>query len=170
MIYSRPCCILEKPKCKTLLKTGVSVPKQRTGHPRTEICLYDILTTLLHVHQIALRAVLGWLKEQGGGDVMSPDQVYVWWYVLIHKRRVLVRYEKMISLYDKVMGSVLAVWLTDVLTVVLMRLLDRGVDRLDRQLLGEVDGYGDTSYLTVLARADLKSVQRGPLYLHGITH
>ena len=40
---------------------------------------------------------------------MSPDQMYVWWYALIHKQCVLVRYEDMIRLYDRVMGSVLAV-------------------------------------------------------------
>ena len=50
----------------------------------------------------------------------------------------------------------------DVLAVALMRLLNRGVDRLDRQLLGEVEGYGDMSCLTVLAQADLESVQKGP--------
>ena len=42
----------------------------------------------------------------------------------------------------------------------------QGVDRLDRRLVGEVEGYGDMSCLTVLARADLKSVQRGLLYHH----
>ena len=55
----------------------------------------------------------------------------------------------------------LAVWLMDVLAVALMRLLNRGVDKLDRQFLGVVEGYGDMSCLTVLARSDLKFVQRG---------
>ena len=53
---------------------------------------------------------------------MSPDQVYVWGYALIYKQCVLVRYEEMIRLYDRVMGSVLAVWLMDVLAVALMLL------------------------------------------------
>ena len=109
------------------------------------LCLYDILTNLLYV-QNALLVVSGLssvVKRIRGAGTAMLSEVYVWRYVLVHMQCVLVRYEGMSRWYDIVIGCVLAVWLMVVLTVALMRMLDRGVDRPDRQLLGEVEGYGD---------------------------
>ena len=75
----------------------------------------------------------------------------------------------MTRLYDRVIRCVLTVLLMDILAVALMRLRDRGVDRLDRQWLVEVGGYGDMLCFTGRSRADLKSVQRGPPY-HQLDH
>ena len=54
------------------------------------LCLYYILTVLLYVHRTALLALpdLSPVVERirGTGTAISPDQVHVYGYVLIHKQ------------------------------------------------------------------------------------
>ena len=112
------------------------------------LCLYDIFTVLLYakIALVAVPVLLSVVKRVRGAGTAMSSEVYVWRYVLFYMQRVLVRYDGMSRLSGIVIGCLLAVLSMDVMAVALMLMLDTGLNRPDRQLLGQVEGYGDMSF------------------------